>query len=99
MVFFQGIWQPIGGTSAATPIWATAMVILNQGYIATKNYYSYGPDTFYFIKSHASRGHPYYEITNGTNLYYKAGSGWNYTTGLGTPYLPDFLAVEQATTP
>jgi kumamolisin len=99
MVFFQGIWQPIGGTSAATPIWATAMVILNQGYIATKNYYSYGPDTFYFIKSHASRSHPYYEITSGTNLYYKAGSGWNYTTGLGTPHLPDFLAVEQATTP
>lgn len=99
LVFFQGLWQPIGGTSAATPIWAAAMIVLNQGYIATKGYYSYGPDTFYYIQSHAGRAHPYYGITQGTNLYYKAGPGWNYTTGLGAPYLPDFLAVEQATTP
>lgn len=99
MVFFEGLWQPVGGTSAATPIWATAMTLLNQGYVATRGYYAYGPDTFYFIKAHARRSHPYFEITSGTNLYYKAGSGWNYTTGLGTPYLPDFLAVEQSTTP
>lgn len=98
LVFFEGIWQPIGGTSAATPIWATAMILLNQGYIATKHYFAYGPDTFYYIKSHAGQAHPYYEITSGTNLYYKAGAGWNYTTGLGVPNLPDFLAVEQAIT-
>ncbi|HEY0753827.1 MAG TPA: S53 family peptidase, partial [Ktedonobacteraceae bacterium] len=98
LVFFEGIWQPIGGTSAATPIWATAMVILNQGYVATKGYYSYGPDTFYYIQSHATQTHPYYQITQGDNLYYKAGPGWNYATGLGAPYLPDFLGVEQATT-
>lgn len=97
LVFYQGLWQPIGGTSAATPIWATAMILLNQGFIATKNYFSYGPDTFYTVKAHAGQAHPYYDITKGDNLYYKAGPGWNYATGLGVPYLPDFLTVEQGT--
>ncbi|HEX7734458.1 MAG TPA: S53 family peptidase, partial [Ktedonobacteraceae bacterium] len=72
LVFFQGIWQPIGGTSAATPIWATAMIILNQGYIATKDFFSYAPDTFYFIQSNAAQARPFYQITQGDNLYYKA---------------------------
>ncbi|MBO0778020.1 MAG: hypothetical protein J2P37_04250 [Ktedonobacteraceae bacterium] len=99
MVFYQGTWLPVGGTSAAAPIWASAMTLLNQGYVATKHYYSYGPDTFYYIESHAGQAQPFHEITSGTNLYYKAGPGWDYPTGLGAPYLPDFLAVEQATTP
>lgn len=97
LIFFQGIWQPVDGTSAATPIWAAAMVVLNQGFVATKHYYAYGSATFYYIQAHAGRAHPYYGITSGTNLYYKAGPGWNYTSGLGAPYLPDFLAVEQTT--
>lgn len=99
MVYFENIWQPIGGTSAATPIWATAMILLNQGYIATKGFFSYAPDTFYFIRSNAASAHPFYDITQGDNLYYQAGPDWDYPTGLGAPYLPDFLAVEQATTP
>lgn len=97
-VFYQGLWQPVGGTSGAAPIWAAAMLITNQGLAATRDAYAYGPDIFYFVAEHAGNMHPYYDITTGENLYYRAGPGWDYASGLGVPYLPDFLAVEQANT-
>lgn len=33
---------------------------------------------------------PYYDEVEGTNLYYFAGPGWDYTTGLGSPNLSAF---------
>jgi kumamolisin len=92
-VFLDGAWAPIGGTSAATPIWAAGMALVNQGLIATKGLYAYGPTTFYLVQNHANGLKPYYDEVRGTNLYYNAGPNWDYTTGLGSPNLPAFYQV------
>jgi kumamolisin len=92
-VFLDGSWVPIGGTSAATPIWAAGMALVNQGLIATKGLYAYGPETFYVVQNHASNLKPYYDEVRGTNLYYNASPNWDYTTGLGSPNLPAFYRV------
>ncbi|MBA2679104.1 MAG: S8 family serine peptidase, partial [Ktedonobacteraceae bacterium] len=89
-VFLDGKWISLGGTSAATPIWAAGMALVNQGLLATKGLYVYGPDTFYFVQAHGGNLKPYYDEVEGTNLYYFAGPGWDYTTGLGSPNLSSF---------
>jgi len=33
---------------------------------------------------------PSFIVAQGNNLYYSATPGWDFTTGLGTPNLPDF---------
>jgi kumamolisin len=89
-IYFQGQWQAVGGTSAAAPIWAAGLLLLNQGIISKKHEFYYGPTLFYQVYDHPGKFHPFYDVTRGNNLYYRAGPGWDYTTGLGTPNLVDF---------
>ena len=89
-IFFKGKWISVGGTCAATPIWAAGMALVNQELLATKGLYVYGPDTFYFVQAHAGNLKPYYDEVAGDNVYYHAGPGWDYTTGLGSPNLAAF---------
>jgi len=94
--FSQGQWQPTGGTSAASPIWAAGLLLANQAIIyktsssTSGGSYFYSPSIFYSVVSNAGRLQPYYNVTRGNNLYYTAGFGWNYPTGWGTPNLADF---------
>ena len=95
-----GQWTLNGGTSAAAPIWASGMVLVNQALLAQAGSYSYGPGLFYQVAKDgpANNLQPYYDITDGSNLYYPATQGWDYATGLGSPNLPDFfktLLLEQ----
>ncbi|MBE3558937.1 MAG: S8 family serine peptidase [Ktedonobacteraceae bacterium] len=92
-VYFQGKWIGVGGTSAATPIWAAGMALVNQGLIAQRDLFWYAPDTFYTAIASASNRQPYYDVTKGNNLYYNATAHWDYTTGWGTPVLPAFYRV------
>jgi kumamolisin len=92
-IYLDGKWQSGGGTSASTPIWAAGMALVNQGLIDTKQFYVYGPDTFYFAQAHAGDLKPYYDQVEGNNLYYYAGPDWDYVTGLGSPNLPVFYQV------
>jgi kumamolisin len=89
-VYYQGQWVAIGGTSAATPIWAAGVILVNQALLQNKQKFFYGPSLFYYLANHPANNSPYQDITQGDNLYYQATSGWNYPTGLGTPNLVDF---------
>ncbi len=92
-VYFQSQWIVVGGTSAAAPIWAAGMSLLNQGLLVKQGGYFYGPDIFYNVANSRGRFHPFYDVTQGNNLYYHAASGWDYATGLGTPNLADLFSV------
>lgn len=92
-VYFQGQWISVGGTSAAAPIWAAGMMLMNQGLINREGAFYYGPDIFYGVANAAGRLHPYYDIKRGTNLFYQAVNGWDFASGLGSPNLPDFFTI------
>lgn len=92
-IYYQGQWGGAGGTSAASPIWAAGMALVNEGLIIKKHLFYYGPLAFYSVSAHAGRLHPYYDVVSGDNLYYHATPGWDYATGLGTPNLVDFITV------
>jgi kumamolisin len=86
-VYEQGEWDYSGGTSAATPIWASAYALLNQGLVKQTGYYVSGNSLLYTLATRYSKDNPYYDVQDGNNLYYSATPGWDYATGLGTPNL------------
>jgi kumamolisin len=70
--------EPIGGTSASTPLWASLVARLNQGLKAQCGFLN--P----ILYGNAFRG-AFRDITVGNNGAYAAGPGWDACTGLGSP--------------
>lgn len=68
----------LGGTSAATPLWAACIARLNQALRAHAGHLN--PLLYMRV---APRG--FHDITVGNNGAYSAASGWDACTGLGTP--------------
>ncbi len=89
-VYFQGQWGSVGGTSAAAPIWAAGLALVNEGLKQQTQKFGYSPRLFYAIANSSNGTHPFFDVTRGNNLYYPATNGWDFSTGLGTPNLADF---------
>ena len=70
---------PIGGTSAAAPLWAGLIALLNQ---SLKTRLGFINPLLY--KLPASTG-AFHDVTAGNNGDYRTGRGWDPCTGLGTP--------------
>ncbi|HVU69892.1 MAG TPA: S53 family peptidase [Ktedonobacteraceae bacterium] len=86
-LYADGQWTGSGGTSAATPIWASVYDLVNQG-LATKTqqFVVGGAGIFYWLAQKQAAQHPFFDVVQGNNLYYPATSGWDYATGFGAPY-------------
>jgi len=67
--------------------------LMNQGLMQKIHKFDYSPQMFYLVANRSNGRHPYFDVTQGNNLYYPATPGWDYSTGLGTPNLPDFYQV------
>ena len=99
-LYFGGQWLTFpdgtgagGGTSAATPIWAAGMALINQELIQKYHVFFAGPLVFYYVANNAGRLSPYFDVTQGNNLGFNATPGWDFATGFGTPNLVDFYNV------
>ena len=77
-VLVDGNQQTIGGTSAVAPLWAGLVVLLNA---------SLGkPVGFVHAQLYAtSTASGFHDITQGNNVGYQAGPGWDACTGNGSP--------------
>ncbi|HTP22091.1 MAG TPA: S53 family peptidase [Solirubrobacteraceae bacterium] len=77
-VLVDGSQQTIGGTSAVAPLWAGLIVLLNAslgkpvGFLQPQIYA-------------ASAATGFHDITQGNNVGYQAGPGWDACTGNGSP--------------
>jgi kumamolisin len=70
--------EPIGGTSAAAPLWASLVARINQGLRARCGFLN--P----ILYGNAFRG-AFRDVTVGNNGAYSATAGWDACTGLGSP--------------
>jgi kumamolisin len=70
--------EPIGGTSAAAPLWASLIARLNQGLGARCGFLNQ------VLYTKCATG-VLNDITSGNNGDYSAGPGWDACTGLGSP--------------
>jgi kumamolisin len=71
--------EPIGGTSASTPLWAALIARLNQGLDARIGFLN--PVLYGKFATGVLR-----DIVSGNNGAYEAGPGWDACTGLGSPH-------------
>ncbi|HTV26963.1 MAG TPA: S53 family serine peptidase [Xanthobacteraceae bacterium] len=70
--------EPIGGTSAAAPLWASLLVRINQGLGSRIGFLN---PTLYASCATGVLN----DITVGNNGAYRAGPGWDACTGFGSP--------------
>ncbi|GCE20172.1 hypothetical protein KDK_39720 [Dictyobacter kobayashii] len=79
-------WITVGGTSAAAPLWAGIATDINQMLVADKVApLGHATAAIYRLYNTPQVYPPYHDITTGSNLYYKAGPGYDMATGIGTP--------------
>ncbi len=90
--YYLGHWDPTGGTSAAAPIWASGLALVNEQLLRQTQRFLFGPTLFYQVAQYGLNHQlqPYTDVTQGDNLYYPAMLNWDFATGLGTPNLHDF---------
>jgi subtilase family serine protease len=79
-------WVTVGGTSAATPLWAALAALMNQ-YLTNAHKPTLGSAgaVLYRLYNTAQTYAPYHDVTTGKNLYYEAATGYDLATGMGTP--------------
>eukprot|EP01119_Soliformovum_irregulare_P004530 TRINITY_DN15565_c0_g1_i1.p1 TRINITY_DN15565_c0_g1~~TRINITY_DN15565_c0_g1_i1.p1 ORF type:complete len:568 (-),score=185.62 TRINITY_DN15565_c0_g1_i1:11-1585(-) len=89
-VFVQGSQRNVGGTSAATPTFASILSLINDMRIA-KSLPTLGWVNPFLYKAYASNINTFRDVTVGNNQYgcctygFDAVQGWDPLTGLGTP--------------
>jgi kumamolisin len=87
-IVFGGQDTQIGGTSAATPMWAGLIALIDQDLVAKKlRAVGFANPAIYWIGENHSKfpSAPYHDVAAGNNLAFSATSGWDFTTGWGTP--------------
>jgi kumamolisin len=82
LVVVDGQEQPVGGTSAVAPLWAGLLARLAQ---ATGKKFGQLQPLIYAGVAPGKAQAGFNDITQGNNGAYKAGSGWDACSGLGSP--------------
>lgn len=96
LVYVQGSWYLIGGTSLSAPVWGAVLTLVNEARIAA------GKSTVGFIHPVIYQ-HPeaFNDITVGSNpgcnsTGFPTAPGWDPVTGLGSPNFPVLLDILMA---
>ena len=86
-IYFGGRDAQIGGTSAATPLWAATAAVINQD-LKQKGLRPMGfanPALYWMGENSAKLDpKPFHDVTAGNNLGYTAAAGWDFATGWGS---------------
>lgn len=76
-------WGVVGGTSAASPLWAGFAALVNQSMGHPVGFFN--PTLYRLGQLSASLPRaPYHDVTEGDNLHYPATPGWDFATGWGS---------------
>jgi subtilase family serine protease len=86
-IVFGGQDGQAGGTSAATPLWAATVALINQD-LKKKGLREAGfaNPALYWMGQNSSTlpAKPFHDVITGNNLAYDAGTGWDFATGWGS---------------
>jgi len=86
-IVFGGRDGQAGGTSAATPLWAATVALINQD-LQQKGLREVGfaNPALYWMGENSSKLNPkpFHDVSAGNNLGYDAKAGWDFATGWGS---------------
>ena len=76
----------VGGTSAAAPLWAGSMALVNE-YLQKQNRARVGfaNPALYALATAQQQFPPFHDVTSGDNLFYPATATYDQASGLGSP--------------
>ena len=83
--FVNGAWDTVGGTSWSSPTYVALQLEINQyqgsrfGWVNPTIYMVFQADGYKYTNGH------FYDITKGSNGLYKAHTGYDNVTGIGSP--------------
>jgi len=79
-------WITIGGTSAAAPLWAGSLALIDQ-YLQSQGKAIVGSanPVLYGLFNAPQQSPAFNDVTSGTNLYYKATPDYDMASGIGSP--------------
>ena len=86
-VVFGGKDVQVGGTSAATPLWAGTMALIDQDLRKHGlREAGFANPALYWIGQNSNKlnPRPFHDVIQGNNLGYDAGTGWDFATGWGS---------------
>ena len=86
-IVFGGHDEQAGGTSAATPLWAATVALINQDLkLKGLRQVGFANPAIYWMGENAAKfsTRPFHDITAGNNLGYDASPGWDFATGWGS---------------
>jgi kumamolisin len=95
-IIFGGRAVQIGGTSAATPMWAATVALVNQDLRKQGlREAGFANPALYWMGQNSSKlpAPPFHDVTTGNNLAYDAGPGWDFASGWGSM---DAAALDRA---
>jgi kumamolisin len=98
---YTGAWGTGGGTSLSSPIWAGFTALIDQ-YLHQhgKSPVGFFNGLLYYMAGHAEAYPPFHQVSSGGNEVWRNGTGYNESTGLGSPDVDnlarDILANEGA---
>ena len=79
-------WSMVGGTSGAAPFWAGITALFGEvNTRAGVGRTGFLNPILYAIAASAEQDTVFHDIVRGGNLLHRAGPGWDYATGLGSP--------------
>jgi kumamolisin len=84
----DGLTGQVGGTSAAAPLWAALIALINQQLLEPLGYINPCLYQDWPILADVTQ-----DIVSGNNGAYSAGPGWDACTGLGSPNGGDIMAA------
>lgn len=92
-------WITVGGTSAAAPLWAGSMALINQ-YLLSQGKAVVGSanSALYGLFNAQQQLPAFHDVTSGNNLHYPATAGYDLASGIGTPDISN-IAHDLALTP
>jgi kumamolisin len=92
-IYTGGLWDVVGGTSAAAPMWAAFAALYDQKASArSEPMLGYANPALYSVAGSSDYASAFHDVTSGSNGDFSAGIGYNLTTGWGS-YQADSLAT------
>ncbi len=81
--YINGQWVGRWGSSLSTPIWASFMVLVNQG-LGVSGPLGFANPALYQIAQSQNYSNDFHDLTSGNNGFYPAEPGFDDATGLGS---------------
>jgi hypothetical protein len=79
-------WITVGGTSAAAPLWAGSMALIDQDLQSqSKAVVGSANPMLYGLFNTQQQSPAFHDVTSGNNLHYNAGPGYDMASGIGSP--------------